>query len=254
MKRTCAISIREAGWDEEALVNGGFDDIADAEDYAPDCQAGDGQAALVCRNTLVKQQLNSASSRTFDLHAFTITEAIAGLLSSTRLWYSAPLVNRNMIKRGLIGVVATLAMAWSLWMFSFTARNLLRGNFHLAGSRGWTVYFLGVAMAIAMLWMSIRGFRLATGVDALDRPHTKVWRLFLGVILVGAVAKDLLNPGARYFQPEDLAQAVGMYIGSFLMLCLSIWLVRSAFPRWQQKSLATSFSPADTPTEDRVIG
>lgn len=159
-----------------------------------------------------------------------------------------------MVKRGLIGVAAAFSMAWSLWIFSFTARNLLRGNFHLAGSRGWAVYFLGIATAVAVVWMSIRGFRLATGVDALDRPHTKVWRVFVGVILLGAVAKNVLEPGSRRFQPDDTAQAVGMYVGSFLAVCLSIWLIRSAFPNWQQQSAAKSLSAADTPTEDHLIG
>lgn len=163
-------------------------------------------------------------------------------------------MNQEITKRGMIGVVATFSMAWALWMFSFTARNLLRGNFHLAGSRGWTAYFLSIATATAMVWMSIRGFRLATGVDALDRPHTKVWRVFLGVLFLGGVAKNVLDPGSRRFQPDNLAQTVGMYIGSLLMLCLSIWLIRSAFPRWQQKSPANPLSSADTPTQDQVIG
>ena len=136
----------------------------------------------------------------------------------------------NVVKRFLIGLVALLSLAWSFWMLRITIVSLLRGTVHLAGAVARTWYVLRPTAAIAMIWMSVRGLRLATGVDPLDAPRVKVWRVFAGCILLISLARTILIPGSRRYQAINAAQLFGMYLSWVLILLVAAWLIRSAFP------------------------
>jgi hypothetical protein len=139
-----------------------------------------------------------------------------------------------LLKRGLIGILAVVCLGWCLWVLSITTRNVARGNVHLHGAKQLLIYIAGLTMFVWLTAMSVRGLRLAAGVVPLSGPRLKMWRIFVGALLLFSLAKSLLNPASNRYQSDNLAQAIGMYCASVFLFGLVVWLLRSAFPRWQR--------------------
>jgi hypothetical protein len=90
-------------------------------------------------------------------------------------------------------------------------------------------------MAIVMVWLSVRGLRLATGVDSLEQPRVKAWRVFAGVFIfvvsLTTIFVPSFVPNSQKYQANTAGETVGQYIGWILFFWLAVWLIRSAFPR-----------------------
>jgi hypothetical protein len=114
-------------------------------------------------------------------------------------------------------------------VLSITTRNVARGNVHLHGAKQLLIYIAGLTMFVWLTAMSVRGLRLAAGVVPLSGPRLKMWRIFVGALLLFSLAKSLLNPASNRYQSDNLAQAIGMYCASVFLFGLVVWLLRSAF-------------------------
>ena len=145
-------------------------------------------------------------------------------------------MNGDLIKRSLIGVVAGVCLGFSLWTLVISVRNVLLGTMHLHGVKQSLIYFSGLAMFLWLIWLSIRGLRIALGVVPLSGPRLKMWRIFVGVLFILSLARTVLDPASNRYHADNLAQAIGMYCAWVIMCGLAIWLILSAFPRWQQTS------------------
>ena len=94
--------------------------------------------------------------------------------------------------------------------------------------------FLWSCMCLWLVWLSLRGLRIARGVVAVNGPRLKMWRIFAGVFFLLSLARSVLDPASNRYQADNLAQAIGMYFAPVIMFGLAIWLIRSAFPRRQR--------------------
>jgi hypothetical protein len=142
-------------------------------------------------------------------------------------------MKRDTWKRAGIGLLAVSSLGWSLYVLSVTTRNVLSGKVHLHGSEPIFLFSAGVTTFVVMCWMGLRGLRLALGVVSLDEPRVKLWRVCLGGLLLASLMRNVLYPASRHFQSRNLAEVIGMYVGWILIVCVIVWLIRSAFPRFQ---------------------
>jgi hypothetical protein len=143
-------------------------------------------------------------------------------------------MNRDLVKRSLIGVVAAVCLISALWVLLVSVRNVLVGSMHLHGAKQSVIYFYGLAMFLWLIWLSLRGLRIALGIVPLSEPRLKMWRLFVGVLLLLSSARSMIDPAANRYQADNFAQAIGMYCGFVILSGFAIWIIRSAFPRAQR--------------------
>jgi len=143
-------------------------------------------------------------------------------------------MNRDLVKRSLIGVVAAVCLICSLWVLLVSVRNVLVGSMHLHGAKQSVIYFYGLAMFLWLIWLSVRGLRIALGIIPLSGPRLKMWRLFVGVLLLLSSARSMLDPASNRYQADNFAQAIGVYCGFVILSGLAIWIISSAFPRAQR--------------------
>ena len=140
-------------------------------------------------------------------------------------------MNSDSVKRCLIGLVAGVCRLCSLWVLLVSVRNVLVGGMHLHGAKQSVIYFCGLAMFLCLVWLSVRGLRIALGIIPLSGPRVKMWRLFVGILLLLSSTRSMLDPASNRYQADNIAVAVGMYSGFVIFCGLAIWIIRSAFPR-----------------------
>jgi hypothetical protein len=144
-------------------------------------------------------------------------------------------MNRNSVKRAFIGLIAVVTLGWSLWILGTGMRNLLLGHIHLQSFRQSLLYFASPGMLLWLTWMSIRGLRICAGFLPIAGPRLKMWRIFLGVLLLLSQTRSWLDSKSNRYQTDDIAQAIGMYLAGVVIFGVAIWLIRSAFPRRQRR-------------------
>src|SRR3954465_12211782 len=120
-------------------------------------------------------------------------------------------MNRHPVKRGLIGVIAALSLGCALLTLFISIRNMLLGARHLHGARDVSIYLIILAMFCWLIWLSIRGLRIATGRLPITGPRLKMWRIFVGVLFLFSAIRSAVDPKSNRYQADNLAQAIGMY-------------------------------------------
>src|SRR6185437_10798346 len=99
-------------------------------------------------------------------------------------------MEHNIAKRAAIGFLASLSLLWALWSLALATRGFLAETFRIHRIGSW----LGLATGIVLIWLALRGFRIALGKVALNGPRFKPWRLFASFILFESLIKDVIDP------------------------------------------------------------
>jgi hypothetical protein len=143
-------------------------------------------------------------------------------------------MSRDKAKRAGIAIVAAASLAWSLWVLSLTVSALLQSGIHRTGSFEWFRFFFNRLIAIVMFGLSVRGFRLAAGIDSLQQSRVKLWRVFTGVVIVVSAFTLMFVPSSRKYLADNESGLIEMYVVWILLIWLGAWLICSAFPRKPQ--------------------
>jgi hypothetical protein len=134
----------------------------------------------------------------------------------------------ELVRKAFFIAAGCIAIAIAILFNVAIIRNLSTGNLHKLN-----LAFSFVCL-LSFYWMGIRAIKIATSPVYAAQKRVAIWTVFLGCSLIAIQLKNHFAPLPNLLKADNAAQAMGMMIGSALIVFFAIWLIYSGFEeKWK---------------------